>query len=191
MRNPVLPIIILILSSCSLAFSQAPKEKLTREQKKELKKQEIINTVAHNIAKDSIEITIDKIRPSFAYNVDKSSYLGYTGHTLKLAHNKMSVNFIYIGEAPTAMMGDQNLYIYAKEQEVIPQKTVDQKNGNTHYYFTFANEYDETKAQTWECFAEIQPTGQTVITMQTKGMNPMIYQGYMEIEKTTNKKNRK
>ena len=51
------------------------------------------------------------------------------------------------------------------------------------YYFTFANEFDEINPQMWECFIEIQPNGESHITMQTKKLNPMIYQGYMEIEK--------
>ena len=187
MKNLMIPVLLAFLLISNAAISQTnvndKKQHLSREEKRALKKQKKLEDIANAIDKDCITVIIDKIRPSFAYNTDKVSYYGYTGHTLKLADNKVSVNFIYIGEAPTAIVGDRNLYIYAKEQDVEPQKTKNSKTGNTHYYFTFVNEFDEINPQTWECFIEIQPNGESHITMQTKRLNPMIYQGYMEIEK--------
>ena len=187
MKKITILLLLPLLLASNVAISQTgandKKQHISKESRRALKKQKMLEDIAGAIEKDCITITIDKIRPSFAYNTDKVSYYGYTGHTLKLKDNKVSVNFIYIGEAPTAIMGDKNLYIYAKEQDVKPQKTKNPKTGNTHYYFTFTNEFDEINPQMWECFIEIQPNGESHITMQTKKLNPMIYQGYMEIEK--------
>jgi|GEM_PF-2111118 len=195
MKNKVILLISFVLLAGNAAFSQTEtsgnRQRLTKEQKKGIKRQQMISLVADAIEKDNLVIEIDKIRPSFAANRDKISYQGYTGNTLKLQNNKVSVNFIYIGEAPTAMMGTENIYICAKEQSVEPVKSKNQKNGNTNYYFSFTNEYYYNNPQIWECFIEIQPNGESVITMQTIRMNPMIYQGYLDFEKQQIKKDKR
>lgn len=152
-------------------------------QKKISRKQLELEAVSQCLAKDSLTIFIDKIRPTFAANVNEQSYDGYTGHALILVDGKVSMNFLYIGEAPTAMMGDRNMSLYTKEQKVDVHKSKDEKNGNTLYYFVFRNEKAELeRISIWECFIEIQPNGRTHITTQTQGLNPMIYQGYMDVD---------
>lgn len=184
MKNVLLLILFMILSIGNMAMAQnAGKEKLSRSQKKEIKKQKMLSQISDAIAKDSIVIHIDKIRPSFAYNIDKASYLGYTGQVLKLENGRLSINFLYIGEMPTAIVGDLKMTVYTKEQEVKPVKDKNLQTGNTHYYFTFTNESEDNDVQLWECFIEIQPNGESHITIQSKGYNPMIYQGYMETKK--------
>lgn len=154
-----------------------------KENKKVNKKQLEMEAIANCIEKDSLTIFIDKIRPSFAANVNEQSYDGYTGQTLLLANGKLSMNFIYIGEVPTAMMGDRNISLYAKEQKVEVHKSKDEKTGKTNYYTVFRNERAELeRISVWECFIEIQPNGRCHITMQTQGLNPMIYQGFMDVD---------
>lgn len=177
-------IILIILSAANIGIAQnTGNEKLSRSQKKEMKRQEILSQISEAIAKDSIVIQIDKIRPSFAYNIEKTSYYGYTGQVLKLEKGKFSINFLYIGEMPTAIMGDLKMSVYTKDQEVKPVKEKNKQTGNTHYYFTFTNESEDNHVQLWECFIEIQPNGESVVTLQSKGYNPMIYQGYMETKR--------
>lgn len=174
MRFIVLLIMLASIMDCTLL---AQKKTGRRAEKK----QRELMAVQNAISKDSLVIQIDKIRPSFAANVNEQSYYGYTGHVLKLIDNKFSENFIYIGEAPTAMMGEERLSIYAKEQETPFAKRYDAQKEMTYYYLKFRNESEENKAE-WECFIEIQKNGNTHIQMQTKELNPMIYSGFLDIE---------
>lgn len=177
--------ILMFLFAASCAFSQEvpqkEKSKEKKESRKSIRKQKQLDAVAGCLNSDSFVIVIDKIRPSFAHNVDKQSYYGYTGQSLKLEGGKVSVNFLYIGQLPEAMMGDQNISIYTKEQPVTFTKNKDKNGINTIYYFKLKNESGTLENTVWEVFVEIQPNGETHITIQSFGMNPMIYQGYLDI----------
>ena len=121
------------------AYGTAPqnkKKRLTREQKKQMK----IEMVEKFIQKDSIVIQIDKIRPSYALDVNNNSYFGYTGQKLKLADGKFSVNLTYLGELAKAMIGTEDITLYTQNQNVKPVKNKDSKKLITNYYFTFVNE---------------------------------------------------
>lgn len=162
------------------AYGTAPqnkKKRLTREQKKQMK----IEMVEKFIQKDSIVIQIDKIRPSYALDVNNNSYFGYTGQKLKLADGKFSVNLTYLGELAKAMIGTEDITLYTQNQDVKPVKNKDSKKLITNYYFTFVNESRNNTAL-WECFIEIQQTGEVLVTMQTKDKNPMLYIGFLDIE---------
>ena len=172
--------IIFILSLLIVGGNLQAQNNGKREKRSERKAKELL-AVKNCLDKDSLVIQIDKIRPSFVSNVDTQSYYGYTGHVLKLVNNKFSVNFIYIGEAPTAMMGEEKLSIYAKEQLQPVAKKYDPKKKITYYYLKFKNESEENNAE-WECFMEIQNNGKTHIQMQTKELNPMIYSGFLDTE---------
>lgn len=172
--------ILLLLTLMLIGGNLQSQDKVKKESRSERKARELA-AVKHCIDKDSIVIQIDKIRPSYVSNVNVQPYYGYTGHVLKLINNRFSVNFIYIGEAPTAMMGEEKLSIYAKEQQQPFAKKYDPKKKITYYYLRFNNESEENKAQ-WECFMEIQDNGSTHIQMQTKDLNPMIYSGFLDTE---------
>jgi len=171
---------LLVLSLMLINGSSFAQDKGKKESRSERKSRELL-AVKNCLDKDSIVIQIDKIRPSFVSNVNVQSYYGYTGHVLKLIDNKFSCNFIYIGEAPTAMMGEEMLSIYAKEQHQPFAKKYDPKKKITYYYLRFRNESEDNNAQ-WECFMEIQNNGETHIQMQTKELNPMIYSGFLDTE---------
>lgn len=172
--------ILLILSLFLAAGTLPAQNKEKKESRNERKSKELL-AIKNCIDKDSIVIQIDKIRPSYVSNVNVQSYYGYTGHVLKLINNKFSVNFIYIGEAPTAMMGEEKISIYAKEQPQPFAKKYDPKKKITYYYLRFNNESEDNNAQ-WECFMEIQNNGKTHIQMQTRDLNPMIYSGFLDTE---------
>lgn len=172
--------LLVILLSFFTGITLPAQNKGKKESRSERKSKELL-AVKDCLEKDSLVIQIDKIRPSFVSNVNVQSYYGYTGHVLKLIDNKFSVNFIYIGEAPTAMMGEEKLSIYAKEQLQPFAKDYDPKKKITYYYLKFRNESEENKDE-WECFMEIQENGKTHIQMQTKNLNPMIYSGFLDTE---------
>lgn len=173
-------IFALLVALCLFNGNIMSQNKGKKENRAERKAKELL-AVKNCIDKDSLVIHIDKIRPSYVSNVNVQPYYGYTGHVLKLTGNLFSVNFIYIGEAPTAIMGEEKLSIYAKEQKVLYAKNFDKKKGITNYYLVFKNESEENQAQ-WECFIEIQENGKTHIQMQTNELNPMIYSGYLDTE---------
>lgn len=156
---------------------QEKKKRLTREQKKQMK----IEMVEKFLQKDSLVIQIDKIRPSYALDVNNNSYFGYTGQKLELVNGKFSVNLTYLGELAKAMMGTEDITLYTKEQDVKPVKNKDDKKLITKYYFTFVNESRNNTAL-WECFIDIQQTGEVLVTMQSKDRNPMLYIGFLDIE---------
>ena len=172
--------IIFILSLLLIVGNMQAQEKVKRESRSE-RKAKVFLAVKNCIDKDSLVIHIDKIRPSYVSNVNVQSYYGYTGHVLKLINNRFSVNFIYIGEAPTAMMGEEKLSIHAKEQLQPFAKKYDKKKKITYYYLKFTNESVENTEE-WECFIEIQNNGKAHIQMQTKHLNPMIYSGFLDTE---------
>lgn len=167
--------VCILITLCNTAFSQSRKEK------KAARAAELEQFVVNGINNKDVYIDIYKICPQGQDTRNSSP-----GYYLSIKDNSISCYLPYIGACKTAVIGDLDLSITAKNQAISLMGGFNKEEKSFIYQFRFFN---ETMHENTLCTVQIYNDTECAMRLEMNSRDPISYLGKMETRPANKQEN--
>ena len=167
--------VCILITLCNPAFSQSRKEK------KAARAAELEQFVVNGIKNKDVYIDVYKICPQ-----GQTTRSSSTGYYLSIKGNTFSCYLPYIGTYKTAVIGDVDLSITAKNQAISLAGGFNKEEKSFIYQFRFFN---ETMHENTLCTVQIYNDTECAMRMEMNSREPISYLGTMETRPSNTQEN--